>query len=81
MKFKVQSSNWYTDQVLEKYPCLKNYSPEWIPDTSGQSHYEGYVVITINTLEELCKLATECDEPLIIFREFDLVEIYDGYRE
>lgn len=82
MKFRITSSNWFADEVLSKYPCLKNYSFEWHEDEDRPpSHYSGYGVITINTLEDLIQLMNECDEPLIISKEPYGIEIYDGWRE
>lgn len=99
MKYKIYTTgNWWDeDELLEDYPCLKNYGFEVgtesyerkrkIKDEAGVYIEQVDTVtrtafyITINSLEELTRLCEELDEPIIIDCEGTAIEIYDSYRE
>ena len=79
MKFNIRATSvWIWSEskeetwngLLEKYPCLKDFG-------FGDGH------ITINSLEDLCRLKSAVGNDLILLgsSEDPAIEIYDDYRE
>lgn len=66
----LRTSDWFG--IAPEPPCI-----------GAKKNEEGKWYIEINTLDELIKLSEQCGHPIIIdpFSNFNLLEIYDRYRE
>ena len=96
MKFRITSTEIYSDSIIQAYPCLNDYAFEVeevafpsrsrIRDENGRPMYQSFTQIVrtpyihINTIEDLIRLATDVNNELIIDKS-GVIEIYDGYRE
>ena len=95
MKFKLFSTTWDTDELIERYPFVKKYGledPHKGPSDSTNEIYLAYrdIFITINSLEDLMIILDKAHRAakyyygLVIGYCDDgnmFIELYDGYRE
>lgn len=95
MKFKLFSTTWDTDGLIERYPFVKKYGledPHKIPIDSANEIYLAYrdIFITVNRLEDLMIILDKarrankycCDLVVGYCDDGNMfVELYDGYRE
>lgn len=84
MKFTITSTSsyWGTAEILEEYPCLKEFDYEADPD-NDKHPWLGEGCICVNDLEHLLSLVKDVEQPIIVKNRGDefAIEIYDGYRE
>lgn len=83
MRVAIHSTIWSAEELLEFYPCLKDYNFINIHPVS----YQG-PSIEINNLDNIFELMNKTDKPIIIIKTDEEyhgypynLEIYDGYRE
>lgn len=95
MKFKLFSTTWDTDELIERYPFVKKYGledPHKIPIDSANEIYLAYrdIFITVNSLEDLMIILNkahrankDCYDLVIGYCDDGnmFIELYDGYRE
>lgn len=95
MKFKLFSTNWDTNELIEKYPFVKNYGLEDPYKGPGDSPNEidlAYrdIFITVNSLEDLMiildkahRANKDCYDLIVGYCDDEnmFIELYDGYRE
>ena len=68
MDFRVESTLWYDDDLLEKYPGLSKFNYQ-------------HGVVRIDSLDQLRDFIKTVGHAVIINTECNVIEIYDGYRE
>lgn len=95
MKFKLFSTTWDTDELIERYPFVKKYGledPHKIPIDSANEIDLAYrdIFITVNSLEDLLIILNKarrankycCDLVVGYCDDGNMfIELYDGYRE
>lgn len=95
MKFKLFSTTWDTDELIERYPFVKKYGledPYKIPSDSTNEIDLAYrdIFVTVNSLEDLLIILNKarrankycCDLVVGYCDDGNMfVELYDGYRE
>ena len=92
MRFRIVSTDSFgADEVLEAYPCLKDYNFEDPLKDNAKATVYRPAWITINSMEELFEFMAKVGESIIISGNSPMndnpneleysIEIYDGYRE
>lgn len=95
MKFKLFSTTWDTDELIERYPFVKKYGledPYKRPSDSTNEIDLAYrdIFVTVNSLEDLLIILNKarrankyCCNLVVGYCDDGImfVELYDGYRE